>query len=321
MTTPNQQLFDAFVDRAIDVFGMAATEARILARDFASTEDDRTLAALIAVYLDEKDPMARHYALARILLARADALKRMKDRMYRLLERFTQNEGEYVSETVGPLQDETPSNQLFAASFIAVMINRVLQRPISGWDQNFDDLFKELVERDRVRLELTFTRAFGQQRGTPWLGKALRKDFATNAETIHIVLHGMVQHAHSVVVDLAMASVGGRVRWVSVLDGKTTAICRSRSGKIYPAGSGPRPPAHVRCRSIVVPHLPGKGDFEEPTYSDWLKKQTPDRVRQILGQTKGNMFLRGELSLDDMVTAKGRELTLKELAKNRRRQG
>lgn len=107
------------------------------------------------------------------------------------------------------------------------------------------------------------------------------------------------------------------MRWVSMLDGKTTAICRSRSGKSYPAGSGPRPPAHVRCRSIVVPYPPGRGEYEEPTYSDWLEKQTPDRVRQILGQTNGNMFLAGTLSLEDMVTAKGRELTLKELVANR----
>jgi hypothetical protein len=67
----------------------------------------------------------------------------------------------------------------------------------------------------------------------------------------------------------------------------------------------------------VLPYFEGKGEYEEPTYSDWPRKQTPERVREILGKTKGDMFLRGELSLDDMVTAKGRELTLKELAAKR----
>lgn len=42
------------------------------------------------------------------------------------------------------------------------------------------------------------------------------------------------------------------VRWVSTLDTRTTPICRSRDGKIYPVDSGPRPPAHFRCRSIIV---------------------------------------------------------------------
>lgn len=175
-----------------------------------------------------------------------------------------------------------------------------------------------MIERDRERIEQTFSRAFAVGRGTPWLTSALRKDFALNAQTAHIILHAAVQHSRSVIVDFAAATVGAKVRWVSVLDGKTTAICRSRSGKIYPADSGPRPPAHARCRSIVVPYFEGKGDAEEPTYSDWLKKQTPERVRQILGKTKGTMFLEGTLSLDDMVTAKGREVTLKELAAKRK---
>lgn len=134
--------------------------------------------------------------------------------------------------------------------------------------------------------------------------------------SVYLPRHAQEPHeaSRSVIVDFAAATVGAKVRWVSVLDGKTTAICRARSGKIYDAGSGPRPPAHARCRSIVVPYFEGKGDAEEPTYSDWLKKQTPERVRQILGKTKGDMFLDGTLSLEDMVTAKGRELTLKELA-------
>lgn len=321
MTTPNEQLAEDFINRAIDVFGMTEVEARIVARDFSDKEDQRAFAELMALFLADGDPYQRSRAIDRILAQRVDALERVKDRMYRLLERFAEDEGEYVSETVGPVQDETQESQVFTAAFIAVLINRVMQTPINRDNGKFDDIFKELIVRDRGRLEQTLSRAFGLgvgTRGVPWLTKHLRADFEDTAQSIHIVLHGMVQHTRSVVVDLAMASVGGSVRWVSVLDGKTTAICRARSGKIYPAGSGPRPPAHVRCRSIVVPYFKGKGEYEEPTYSDWLKRQTPERVREILGKTKGDMFLRGELSLEDMVTAKGRELTLKELAAKRK---
>lgn len=317
MTTPNEKLADEFIQRAIDVFGMSETEARILARDFAAEDDKGTLAALIALFLATNDPMARFYAIERILDARAKSLERVRERMYRLLEGFAQNEGEFVSETVGPVQEETSDNNVFTAAFIGVLINRILQRPLSGGEEKFDDIFKELVTRDRARIERTLARAFIGQRGVQSLTQLLGKDFSDTAETIHIVFHGMVQHARSVTLDLAMAAVNGSVRWVSVLDGRTTAVCRSRSGKIYPPGVGPRPPAHVRCRSIVVPYLPGQGEYQEPTYAEWLGKQTPERVRQILGTTKGDMFLRGELSLDDMVTAKGRVLTLKELAAKR----
>lgn len=37
------------------------------------------------------------------------------------------------------------------------------------------------------------------------------------------------------------------VQWVATLDGRTTIICASRDGQIYPVDSGPRPPAHINC--------------------------------------------------------------------------
>lgn len=42
------------------------------------------------------------------------------------------------------------------------------------------------------------------------------------------------------------------VKWISVLDSRTSPICQSRDGNIYPIDEGPRPPAHIRCRSIVT---------------------------------------------------------------------
>lgn len=48
------------------------------------------------------------------------------------------------------------------------------------------------------------------------------------------------------------------LRWVSTLDGRTSAICRARDGKIYPVDSGPRPPAHPNCRSVMVAHFDGQ---------------------------------------------------------------
>lgn len=317
MPTPNEQLLDTWIDRSADVFAMVDTEAGRLARDIAEREDQRTLAELLALFAEDMDSALRIRALNRIIALRADAMRQVRERLYRVVERFTEDEGEFISETVGPVQDETKDNYVFTAAFIAVLIDKVMRRPINGWEETFDDLFKVMVARDQERLMRTFERAFAMRRTSTWLAQALRRDFALNAETIHIILHSMVQHARSTVTDLAMASVGGSVRWVSVLDGRTTAICRARSGKIYPAGSGPRPPAHVRCRSIVVPFFKGKGDYIEPTYEQWLKRQTPERVRQILGKTKGDLFLGGDLSLEDMVTAKGRELSLNELRKKK----
>lgn len=63
----------------------------------------------------------------------------------------------------------------------------------------------------------------------------------------------------------ANAELVSFLRWTSTLDGRTSAICRSRDGKFatltdepLPAGAkqlepnGARPPAHVSCRSVMV---------------------------------------------------------------------
>ena len=47
------------------------------------------------------------------------------------------------------------------------------------------------------------------------------------------------------------------LRWTSTLDGRTSSVCRARDGTVYPMKSGPRPPAHFNCRSVMVPEISG----------------------------------------------------------------
>lgn len=62
------------------------------------------------------------------------------------------------------------------------------------------------------------------------------------------------------------------LRWTSTLDGRTSAICRSRDGALVPVGnntlpadakvlepSGARPPAHPNCRSVIIAVLSADG--------------------------------------------------------------
>jgi hypothetical protein len=56
----------------------------------------------------------------------------------------------------------------------------------------------------------------------------------------------------------ANADIISGVRWISTLDGRTSSVCRGRDGHVFPIDSGPRPPAHVNCRSSTVPVLDGE---------------------------------------------------------------
>lgn len=127
------------------------------------------------------------------------------------------------------------------------------------------------------------------------------------------------------------------VRWVSTLDGRTSAQCRALDGMIFPVGKGPRPPAHPNCRSTVVPvtrdlaelipgfvmptgarpsthALPGMTPKEKraahraaeivgggETYNTWLKRQSPEFIREVLGPSRMALYLKGDLPMERFV--------------------
>lgn len=127
--------------------------------------------------------------------------------------------------------------------------------------------------------------------------------------------------------------------WVSVLDSRTSIICASRDGKVYPLTDdpikSPKPPAHFSCRSTITPKV--KAGYEdrvkkrEPrtadgakgktkvrqttTYESWLRRQPASFQNEVLGVTRGKLFRRGGLSISKFVDQSGKTLTLDELRK------
>ena len=122
------------------------------------------------------------------------------------------------------------------------------------------------------------------------------------------------------------------VQWVSTLDSRTTPICQSRDGKVYPLDSGPRPPAHFRCRSATTPILKSWKELgidmeeapagtrasmdgqvaEAETYQTWLKKKPAAFQDEVLGPNRAKLFRDG-MPLDRFVDQSGHEYTLKQL--------
>jgi len=123
------------------------------------------------------------------------------------------------------------------------------------------------------------------------------------------------------------------VEWVSTLDGRTSSVCQARDGEVYPTNSGPRPPAHIGCRSTTIPVLKSWKelgiDIEEvpegtrasmdgqvsakETYQTWLAKKPADFQDHVLGKGKGELFRKGDLTLDKFVDLNGHALTLEQL--------
>jgi SPP1 gp7 family putative phage head morphogenesis protein len=108
------------------------------------------------------------------------------------------------------------------------------------------------------------------------------------------------------------------VIWTSTLDLRTSSVCQARSEKVYPINSGPRPPAHPNCRSVMRPKvaaIPGVAPFTPKSYSEWLKGQDAEVQDDLLGPTRGALFRRGGLDVDRFVDSKGQTLTIEALRK------
>lgn len=125
------------------------------------------------------------------------------------------------------------------------------------------------------------------------------------------------------------------VQWVATLDGRTSQTCISLDGKVFPLSSGPRPPAHINCRSSTIPVLKSWKELEialpeapEGTrasmdgqvaaglrYADWLSRKPAAFQDDVLGRTRAALWRRGELPMEKFTDYSGRAYTIDELRK------
>lgn len=140
------------------------------------------------------------------------------------------------------------------------------------------------------------------------------------------------------------ADIIDAIRWVSVLDNRTTPICRALDGKMWTVPDlkpidhdkhFPGPTAHWNCRSIQVPVLKQWSDItngalkdripqgtrasmdgqvpQETTYQQWLSRQPEALQLEVLGKSRFKLWKSGKLSLEDMTDQRNNPLTLDEL--------
>lgn len=156
----------------------------------------------------------------------------------------------------------------------------------------------ELALKKAWSNKMTMKQALGLIFGTARLnnrdGLIYKAAFQNNA-----MIATLVQHASSIASAQVASRYFDEYRWVSVLDGHTTVICRDRNGKIYRYGDGPLPPAHVGCRSKTEPYY-GQTDDVDLSYYEWMTEQ-PDKVQNdILGNARATSLRNGELTESDL---------------------
>jgi SPP1 gp7 family putative phage head morphogenesis protein len=240
------------------------------------------------------------------------------------------------------IRDSAPVELNMVSPSAETLIAAVESKPFEGkilkeWiDKLNEDSYIRI--RDAVRMGIVEGESYGQITKRVIGTKALNYTdgvTALNARQAQALISTSVAHTAN---EARQTFYGANddlvkgVQWVSTLDARTTPICQSRDGTIYPVDSGPRPPAHFRCRSTTAPVLKSWKELgidlqeapsgtrasmdgqalEAETYQTWLKKKSASFQDEVLGPSRGKLFREG-MPLDRFVDQSGKEYTLKQL--------
>lgn len=138
--------------------------------------------------------------------------------------------------------------------------------------------------------------------------------------------------------------VGG-VRWLATLDSHTCTTCAVLDGSTWDLEGQPTngttmafqmPPAHFGCRCVASPvpkslndifgttgideaiaagsrRASANGPVAARSFADFLENQPRAFVEQVLGVRRAELWRQGKITLRDLVSGSGRELTLEQL--------
>jgi SPP1 gp7 family putative phage head morphogenesis protein len=204
---------------------------------------------------------------------------------------------------------------------------------------------------DQIRQGLVFSETPTQISRRIWGTQALggtdgvRQITRRGAQTLTQTATSAISNAVRQELYKANRRVIPREQYVATLDSRTTPICSSLDGDVFPVGDGPIPPLHMNCRSIRVPVIDGRKLGSRPatpftekdlrglkgpqrrrrveqltgkvpadtTYQQWLGNQRAGFQDDVLGPTRGRLFRSGELDLKGFVDNSGDQFTLRQL--------
>jgi SPP1 gp7 family putative phage head morphogenesis protein len=155
-------------------------------------------------------------------------------------------------------------------------------------------------------------------------GPVLLRRATNDAQVISRTIANAVQNdAQMAVLSSLPATVSDRYVLDVVLDSRTSAICRSLSGRIYRYDDPRRrvPPFHLNCRTTMRPLL---SDIEDSltvqsesrsirTYDAWLRTRSDSIQDDILGPARASLWRSGSMSLSEAIGNDTRVLNLPQL--------
>ena len=289
--TANEDLLDEIVRREIQVRRFSAGETKRLRQTLEALDAD--LVAKIRDKLNRlkakqgTDPRAR--AAIQRLNAFLDDLRAERERIIRTVTQTTEtNVTGFARVEADAAQQMVNVSMPVQIEFIALSDNRlrtlILETPFQG--HTLKGWFETLLRADQRRLVEQINLGMIQGESVP---NIVRRIIGTRAggyqngvlsvtrRQAEAIVRTAINHSANTTREMQWATappgVINLLMWASTLDGRTTPTCRSRDGQIAPTTGealprgydssrllypvNARPPAHVNCRSVMVPVVDG----------------------------------------------------------------
>lgn len=254
MATSNELLLDAVVRHQIQLLRFSKGEVSRAVK--LLEQSDKELVALLEEGLQTAFSEARLKTMLKdIRRMRTQVTADLKKQMTKDAAELAESEATWEANAIA---GTAPVALALAAPTVAVLkalaaspINGV---PLDGWLSNMATSDVNRIEQ-AVRLGVLQGETKRQIMARVLASTEITKQAASTI--VRTSVNNISNNAAQSVWD-ANADILDGVRWVATLDGRTSPICRSRDGEVYPLDKGPRPPAHPNCRSRMAPVVKGE---------------------------------------------------------------
>jgi SPP1 gp7 family putative phage head morphogenesis protein len=320
----NAELIDVAVDHVVDTQFYANRVANEQIGQ-VNTYDAELLAALLALLISlpsGANASQIDTALSSALAINGRAFAQMDPTLRAALAGAVEAEAEFQKTLYGEIaaaadgQPTVPDN--------LSLINEALGAVILGL--GITDYVNSLRDARATNIRRAIQRGFSGNESAASIMKTVREILGKTRLDIDTIVRSAItnvtQHAAAIYHARNEDLVAG-VIWLSVLDGRTTDMCRVRAGKRYtvqthrPIGhgypwlDGPGR-LHFNCRSTSAPLVRGEVP-KDNSYDAWLRRQSKARQDEILGPTRGAIYRASGAPIERFSNNRGKELTLAEL--------
>lgn len=337
----NDKIHDAMTMRQVDLVRLANGVSGSLTSGIMRNADDKIVArlALIEGTLTPKQIATLEQRLTNILAVQERQMRKaLSAHLGNLAADEIENTAGLLGRVFKPLGIK-PDTVTTGA-----VVRKIRKEPVRGVPMS--RMFQRFFRNDRERTLATVRSGLQAGQAGPALARSVvgsvsRRFLDGVRQVTRRSLDTMVQtvttHAVAQTRTLMYASNPDLIkeeRWVSTLDNRTSDICQSLDGRVFPINQGIQPPAHPNCRSARMPIVPGlralptddkqflpstiKESFDGKgpqvlTYGKWLKGQSAAVQKDVLGPTRFALFKTGDIDLKGFVNDRGTRRTLDEL--------